>query len=438
MKEQFLHFVWQYHRFNHHQLQTIQGQPIQILDYGQSNPSDGPDFLFAKIKIGNVLWVGHVEIHINSSDWDKHQHSKDENYKNVILHVVYHHDKNLSNFNSPTLELAGLIPKSIYERYLYLQESPNILPCQHLIPELDSSIITMYMYRLAIERLEIKVHKIEELLEKHQNDFEQVAFIWLSRYFGIGSNSDAFQELATQTPINWLYKIQNEPEDITALLMGSAGFLKYLPENEKYLTHLTSQFEHFQNKWKIKTLEPQWWKWKMGRPSTFPSLKLAQLSKLLVQNPSVFQLILDEKKFVQQVTTIVLHPFWDEHYILQSSSVNREKGISLDFANRLLINVSVPLMLAYGRYLGDSTWSEKALEILEQLPPEKNKITKAMQSSGLMNQNAMDSQALLHLKNEYCDRKKCLNCQIGNKIICSNTYQLQEADVNLRQYEAYI
>ncbi len=438
MKEQFLHFVWQYHRFNHHQLQTIQGQSIQIIDYGQANPSDGPDFLFAKIKIDNVLWVGHVEIHVNSSDWEKHQHSKDENYKNVILHVVYHHDKNIKNFQPPTLELAGLIPKSIYERFLYLQESQQILPCQHLISDIDQSIVTMFMHRLAIERLESKVQKIEVLLEKHQNDFEQVAFIWLSRYFGIGSNSEAFQELATRTPVSWLSKIQDEPEYITALLMGSAGFLRYLPEGEKYLSNLATQFEHFQHKWKISVLEPQWWKWKMGRPASFPSLKMAQLAKLLEQTPSVFQLILDEKHFVQKVTAITLNPFWDEHYILQSTSVNKGKSISIDFANRLLINVTVPLMLAYGRYLGEYSWTEKALDILEKLPPEKNKITKVMQSSGLMNQNAMDSQALLHLKNEYCDRKKCLNCQIGNKIICSNTYQLQEADVNLRQYEAYI
>lgn len=438
MKEQFLHFVWQYHRFNHHQLQTIQGQPIQIIDYGQSNPSDGPDFLFAKIKIGKVLWVGHVEIHVHSSDWEKHQHSKDENYKNVILHVVYHHDKEIKNFQPPTLELSGLIPKSIYERFLYLEQSPHILPCQHLITDIDPSVITMFMHRLAIERLELKVQKIEALLEKHQNNFEQVAFIWLSRYFGIGSNSDAFQELSTRIPISWLSKIQDEPESITALMMGSAGFLKYLPEDEKYLLNLSNQFEHFQHKWKISVLEPQWWKWKMGRPSTFPSLKLAQLSKLLEKKPSVFQLILDEKHFVKEVCSITLNPFWDEHYILQSTSVNREKGISLAFANRLLINVSVPLMLAYGRYLGDYSWTEKALDILEKLPPEKNRITKVMQGSGLINENAMDSQALLHLKNEYCDLKKCLSCQIGNKIICSNTYQLQEADVNLGQYEAYI
>lgn len=438
MKEQFLHFVWQYHRFNHRDLQTIDHQSVQIVDYGQPNPNDGPDFLHAKVRIGDVLWVGHIEIHVLTSDWDKHQHTKDPQYKNVILHVVYRHDKEITNLKLPTLELSGLIPKSIYDRYLSLMESASILPCQHLIADIDTSIIRMYMHRLAIERMESKVEKIETLLRQFNNDFEQVSFIWLSRYFGIGANSEAFQELATRIPVQWLSKIQHEQDGISALLMGCAGFLKNISKEEAYLSNLSYQFEHYQRKWDLQLLEPQWWKWKMGRPASFPSLKLAQLAKTLEQNHSIFQLILNEKDFIRSVTSISLDAFWDEHYLLQKTSISKEKGISPEFAQRLIINVTVPMMIAYGRYTDDFSWTEKALDILESLPSEKNRITKTMQESGLANLHALDSQALLQLKNEYCDQKRCLNCQIGNKIIQPFPQYMREPYAYEGYREAYV
>ncbi len=438
MKEQFLHFVWQYHRFNHRELQTTDQLPVHIVDYGQPNSNDGPDFLYAKVKIGDVLWVGHIEIHVQTSDWDKHQHTKDPQYKNVILHVVYRHDKEITHLKIPTLELTGLIPKSIYDRYLSLMESASILPCQHLIAGIDTSIIRMYMHRLAIERLESKVGKIENLLQQFNNDFEQVAFIWLSRYFGVGSNSESFQELATRVPIQWLSKIQHEQDGVTALLMGCAGFLKNISNEDTYLLNLLYQFEHYRNKWELQPLEPQWWKWKMGRPASFPTLKLAQLAKLLEEHRSIFQLILNEKDFIGAVTSISLNTFWDKHYLLQRTSISKEKGISLDFAQRLVINISVPMMIAYGRYTDDHIWTEKALDILGSLPAEKNKVTKTMQESGLENQHALDSQGLLQLKNEYCDQKRCLNCQIGNKIIQPPSYQIREPFVYEEYREAYV
>lgn len=436
MKEQFLHFVWQYHRFNHKSLQTTDGQPIHIIDYGRSNPNDGPDFLHAKVQIGDVIWAGHIEIHVQSSDWDKHKHTGDPQYRNVVLHVVHRHDKNISVPYIPTLELTGLIPKSIYDRYLSLIESTAILPCQHLISEIDTSIIQMYTHRLAIERMESKVLKLEQLLEEYNNDFEQVAFIWLSRYFGIGSNSESFQELASRIPVQWLAKIRHEENGIAALLLGCAGFLKNIPKEEQYLSELTYQFRHYQHKWNISPLEPQWWKWKMGRPASFPTLKLTQLAELLRQNHSITQLVLNEASFVKSVMNISLNEFWNDHYLLQRTSVTKEKGISLEFAQRLIINVTVPMMIAYGRYTDDFTWTEKALDILEKLPAEKNRITKVMQESGLYNAHALDSQALIHLKNEYCDLKKCLSCQIGNKIIQSKTYQLCEPEYGMM--ESYV
>lgn len=438
MREQFLHFVWKYHRFNHLHLQTIEGQSIQIIDYGWTNPNDGPDFLNAKVKIDDVIWVGHVEIHLQTSDWDKHRHSNDEHYNNVILHVVYRHDKNLKNTSIPTLELNGLIPKSIYDKYLSLVESTALLPCQHLISDLDTSLINMYLHRLSVERMELKVSKIDALLKDFQNDFEQVCFIWLSRYFGIGSNADAFQELATQIPIQWCYKIQSTPYAIPALLLGKAGFLQHIQSEDSYLNKLISEFQHLQRKWNIHPLAPQWWKWKMGRPASFPTLKLAQLAELLQKQNSLLELILDVDALQKAIESIHLPSFWDEHYLLNKSSIHKEKSISLNYVHRIIINVSVPIMIAYGRWMDDTQWIEKAFDILQSLPAEHNRVTKAMQISGLQNEHALDSQALLHLKNEYCDLKNCLNCQIGNRIIQSPEYQVNEPIYHFENISLYI
>ena len=437
MKEEFLHFVWNTRRFNQRNLKTIDGQSVEILNYGKLNYYDGPDFLEAKVKIGDIVWIGNIEIHVMTSDWLKHNHSFDPQYKNVILHVVYKHDKDLPDLNIPTLELDGLIPKSIYDRYTVLIQSKSQLPCRHFISDIDEELIQMYYQRLAIERLQEKSRKIDILLSGTNNNFEQVSFILLSKYFGLGSNSDSFQELANRISVQWLSKIRHEPEGISALMLGSAGFLDQIDESEDYIRHLKNTFNHYRGKWKIQSLESQWWKWKIGRPSSFPSLRLAQLAQLLTHVNSVFEMILDVEYFKKQLKSISLPHFWDNHYHFKNISVVKEKNISDSFMDKLIINVTIPMMFAYGKFIGEYEWYDRALNILENVKPEQNRITKMMSNSGLKNNNALNSQALLHLKTEYCDLKKCLNCQIGNHILQSNIYNLNCSNQDTVQ-EAYI
>ncbi len=428
MREEFLHFIWKYQRFNHRDLITTHGDSVHIIDYGHLNHGDGPDFLNAKVEIDGVIWAGHIEIHVIASDWDRHRHSDDKNYQNIILHVVYHHDKEIENTSFPTLELAGRIPKSIYDRYLSLMNSTLVLPCQHLIPEIEPSAIRLFMHRLAIERMEQKVQKIEELLIRFKNDFEQVAFVWLSRYFGQGENSNLFQELTSRIPTQWLSKIRHEKEGIAALLMGCAGFLEDVKDEEEYLKTLLYQFQHFQKKWNVQISEAYWWKWKSGRPAGFPTLKIVQLAKLIEKNQFIFQLVMDETAFRKEILDVTVHEFWNHHYHLKKDSVEKEKNLSQSFADKLVINVTVPMLLAYGRFMDDAQYSEKALDILESISPENNRITRWMSASGLSNQSALESQALLHLKKEYCDLKRCLECQIGNRIMNLNHNKLKEPD----------
>ncbi|MCO5247352.1 MAG: DUF2851 family protein [Chitinophagales bacterium] len=438
MKEEFLHFVWSSHRFNHHNLKTLKGQSIQIVDYGKSNYNDGPDFLEAKIKIDDILWIGNVEIHVCTSDWEKHKHSDDPQYKNVILHVVYRQDKELNGNNIPTLELDGLIHKSIYDRYNSLMQSKLNLPCQHFIHEIDEEIIQMYYQRLTIERIQSKTERIEELLIRYNNDFEQTAFILMSKYFGLGSNSDSFQELASRIPVQWLSKIRQEENGISALLMGSAGFLDNIQDDDNlYIHHLKDNYMHYRQKWEIQTMNAQWWKWKIGRPASFPTLKLAQLAQVVTNTSSIFKMIIDPKLFRKQLKEITLHSFWESHYQFNHISIQMEKNLSDSFIERLIINVSIPMMFAYGKYIGESKWLDRALELLEEMDAEKNQITKSMMNAGLKNDNALNSQALIHLKSEYCDKRKCLNCTIGNHILKSNIYQLNSNNPDILQ-EAYI
>jgi len=437
MREQFIHFVWQYRRFNHSGLKTTEGLPVEIIKQGKLNEQDGPDFLDARIRIGDTIWAGHVEIHVKSSDWIRHKHASDPKYKNVILHVVYEHDREDLQLGFPTLELSGLIPRSIYERYLFLMQSASILPCHHLISEVDESVINIYKSRLLVERMEDKIRKIEILLEQTRYDWDQVSWIWLVRYFGSGVNCDTFQELAAKVRFQWISRLSGDPADIQALLMGMAGLLAEETE-EEYVRDLKIRYDFLVNKWNLQPVPPFWWRWKQSRPAAFPSLRLAQLAVLMENMHSIFREILDVDALKLKITRIRPESYWNEHYRLNKASVYKVKPLTIDFANRLIINVSVPLMLAYARYSSDAAMIESAFSVLDNLPAEDNKITRMMSDQGFSNNCASDSQAILHLKHHYCDQKKCLNCVIGNKIITTRQYEIGISDVNLEIHEACV
>lgn len=425
MQEAFLHFVWQYRRFNHRDLQTTAGLPIQILRQGNYNLHDGPDFIHARIKIGNTLWAGHVELHVRSSDWLRHGHAKDPKYNNTILHVVYEDDVKEDIAGCATLELIGLIPRSIYDRYLSLMQSPDILPCHHLLPDIDTSTLFFWKGRLLAERMEKKTARIQELLHATRNDWEQVAFIWLMRYFGAGINTDGFQHLATLIPIKHLSRIADDTDQVAALLFGAAGMLEEDFE-EDYPQLLKHLFRHLANKWKIIPMPRSMWKWKHARPATFPGIRIAQLA---VAIPLMFPLVdtlLSPSRMDTLLAGVHPHVYWDNHYRFGEASVSQPKPITRQMTQLLMANVSVPLMLAFARHQDDGDMVQEAMEILQQLPAEDNRFTRAMEAQGLSNEHAADSQSLMELKVSYCDLKQCLRCAIGNKIL--RPEQLNDGD----------
>ena len=437
MKEQFLHFVWQYRRFNHSGLSTTDGLPVEILKPGKLNLHDGPDFLNAMIRIGETIWAGHVEIHVKSSDWIKHGHSGDPLYNNVVLHVVYQNDLEYNIARCQTLELCGLIPRSIYNRYLDLMESPEILPCHHLLKEADLSTLNIWKERLLVERMERKVSNILALLDYYQQDWEQVSFIWLMRYFGSGINMDSFQELGDRLSVTNIRKIADDPDQLAALLFGTAGMLKD-QWIDLYPNLLKQHFDHLSHKWNIPSMPLTSWKWKHTRPATFPSIRLAQLAAVLPLLFPLFEKLLTPEKLEMALTGVSPHHYWDTHYRFYEPSMFKTKPLTKGFIHHLQINVSTPLMLALARYNDDTTLLQDALSFLHTLPRENNRYTRVMSENGLANEHAADSQSLMELKTSYCDRKQCLKCTIGNKILQQKDNNEGKAVLLLEEDAAYI
>jgi hypothetical protein len=437
VKEQFLHFVWQNRRFNFRGLKSICGQNIEVVDPGRINYTDGPDFLNARIKIGDQIWAGHIEVHVKSSDWIRHRHSKDPKYRNIILHVVYQHDLTVDIAGCATLELSGLITRSIYERYLDLIESPVLLPCSHLLPTVETDAIAIWKERLVIERLEEKVERIEMLLKSLQGDWEQTAFVWFFRYFGIGENADNFQALALKIPNTRIAKILNKPEQVAALLFGTAGLLQGSWQDD-YPQQLQQQYQHLSHKWQIQHMPPEWWRWKHARPASFPSVRLAQLSSSLSLLFPLLPRLLKPLQLAEGLRGVQPPLYWNNHYRFDAQGGQRMKHISPDFIIHLQINVSVPLMVAFGRNCGDEELIDEAIELLRILPAESNKITRNMEFYGLVNKSAYDSQSLMHMKKNYCDKKRCLHCSIGNKILDKKGGSSVLSGLNLVEDEYYL
>lgn len=404
MKEELLHFIWQSKLLLHRSLQTISGEPVSIVHLGEYNRNAGPDFFNAKVKIGDTLWVGNVEMHISSSEWDKHAHQTDAAYNNVILHVVYVDDKKVFNSNGevlPTLELRSIIPTSLLARYESLQQQRNNqLPCEKVLLVPPSHTLALWLQRLLIERLESKTDYIKELLVKTHHHYEQCFYLLTARYFGMKTNAEPFEQLAGMLPLTVLSRHKNSIDEILALVLGVSGLLKKM--GEQY-THLEPLFVHLQAKYQLRRLDPSIWKFGRTRPANFPSVRLVQFAVLIHRSSHLLSKVLEceTDKELRQLYHI------NEDYPLQNAAPG-ESAINL-----LLINSVIPFVFVYGKIRHEEKFCDKALGWYESLPAEQNMITRQFTKQGLPLKNAADGQAYIQLKNEYCSTLQCLRCSIG-------------------------
>jgi hypothetical protein len=420
-QEDLLHYVWKLNYYQSHELQTTEGESLSILHPGFHNFDAGPDFSSGKINLGGTIWHGNIELHLRASDWVRHEHYNDKAYDNVILHVVYEADETILRADGtaiPCLCLKGLIQPEIFDRYHYLTANRQWVPCENLVTEVEEIQKQLWLERLFVARLEEKSKKILELLEFSKHNWEYVLFIMLGRYFGSRINTDAFEQLCRSISLFTIYKNRHDQNLVEALLFGQAGFLDANLKDD-YPSELKSDYRFLQHKYKLQPIEVKLWKFFRLRPTNFPTVRIAQFSALISKNQSLFSRLLEitDIKDLYELFDIKTHSYWDEHYIFDKEASSRPKAIGKDFQNTILINSIIPLIFIYGKLRQEPDYVDRAINFMQAIPPEKNKIITKWKKLQFKAANAADTQALIHLKKDFCDRNKCLQCAIGHQVL---------------------
>ncbi len=421
MREDFLHFIWRYGLFIRANLTCTNSKSLNILEVGQLNSHSGPDFFSAKIQLDDILWVGNVEIHTKSSDWNKHHHQFDKAYNSVILHVVWEDDNPCFNERDeavPTLVLKNLIDPNLLDNYELLLNNLQQLPCENYWTEIPSIHIDNWLERLAIERFQSKSFQVEQLFRQANKHTNQVFFELIARNYGFHLNSLPMEMLARSTPFLLLQKNKNERIKIEALLFGQAGFLNKNFKDD-YPKQLKSEYQFLKQKHQLKEIDTSMWKFMRLRPLNFPTIRIAQLAALVNSLPNILNLInenltvVDWKKLLKSEPSV----YWNDHFNFDSKSKMQSKKMGDNSSENILLNGIITFLMAFGYHIDDNKLIEKALLLLNELKGEDNIFTRAFGDTKFKIENALQSQGLRHLNEFYCKPKKCVNCNIGIHLI---------------------
>lgn len=423
MNEEFLHYLWKFGNFDTKNLLTTEGEPLQIIKKGIHNQDAGPDFSNARLQIGDTTWAGNVEIHTKASDWKKHNHQHDDSYDSIILHVVHENDQPIIRANGeaiPTLELKERIPESLYGKYLHLMANAQWIPCSNSFGEIDPFSRDNWLDRILVERLERKSGEILQNLKHLNNDLEEAFYVQLAGNFGFKINTEPFKRLARSLPYKIIAKHRYSLLQIEALLFGQAGLLEEEFVDD-YPKQLKTEYQILKSKFQLNPIPGFNWKFLRTRPTNFPTIRLAQLAQVLHHNTNLFSSILEGKTVedISGIFTVKASEYWDIHYNFDKSSKKSTKSLGQSAIQNIIINTIVPFLFVYANYKGNEALKEKAIQLLEELPPEKNNIINGFAEIGYKSTNAATSQAVIELKNEYCNHKKCLNCALSSQILKS-------------------
>lgn len=413
--EQLLHYVWKHKIFPLKELKTTTGQQVEVIDTGLANTDAGPDFFNAKLKLDGVLWIGNIEIHERSSDWFKHGHHADTGYNSVILHIASEIDTEISRSNGERIPQIQLIcPEAVRTNYKELLETDSYPPCYRIIPSLPPFTAHSWMTALQMERFEQKATLLNERLKRCQGNWEDAFFITLARNFGFGLNGDAFETWAHRLPFRAVDKHRNDLFQIEAIFFGQAGILED-SDGDGYYLRLKKEYTYLQHKFGLIPMDASLWHFLRLRPANFPHIRIAQLACLYHRAYGLLSRIM-ETETLQGVRDILkggTSEYWLTHYTFGGSSPSRPKTLSNTSLDLLIINTVVTFLYAYGLHKGNRVLCARAGSFLEELKAENNYITRMWEQCGMKASNAADSQALIQLKKEYCDKKKCLYCRIG-------------------------
>lgn len=413
--EQLLHYVWKHKIFPLKELKTTTGQQVEVIDTGLANTDAGPDFFNAKLKLDGVLWIGNIEIHERSSDWFKHGHHADAGYNSIILHIASEIDTEISRSNGERIPQIQLIcPEAVRTNYKELLETDSYPPCYRIIPSLPPFTAHSWMTALQMERFEQKATLLNERLKRCQGNWEDAFFITLARNFGFGLNGDAFETWAHRLPFRAVDKHRNDLFQIEAIFFGQAGILED-SDGDGYYLRLKKEYTYLQHKFGLIPMDASLWRFLRLRPANFPHIRIAQLACLYHRAYGLLSRIM-ETETLQGVRDILkggTSEYWLTHYTFGGSSPSRPKTLSNTSLDLLIINTVVTFLYAYGLHKGNRVLCARAGSFLEELKAENNYITRMWEQCGMKASNAADSQALIQLKKEYCDKKKCLYCRIG-------------------------
>lgn len=413
VNEDLLQYIWGMQLLDTQLLQTTAGESIQIIHPGQHNTNAGPDFLHAKIKIGDTIWAGSVEIHVHASDWKNHAHSINPAFKNVILHVVFENDGYETGI--PLLELNGRIPRTFLKKYQTMMQTATWIPCEKHIQAFEQIKWKAWLQRLIAERLEQKALHIEERLHYNKNDWEETLYQLLARSFGLPVNAIPFEKTAQQIGLKILHRHRNNPVQIEALLFGQAGFLEGRFK-ELYPHQLQSEYRYLRNKYNLPdVLQAYEWKFSRMRPPAFPTIRMSQLAALLVKEDKLFDALVMQDDVKKLVSVFEVNPsdYWKEHFHFKKAAKVKVAGLGKSTIHILLINTIAPFKYLYGLRTGNQKLIEAAIGLLEKIPAEKNNIVEGWRRLERTAENASESQAMIHLKKEYCNARRCLQCHVG-------------------------
>ena len=396
--EKLLHYVWKHRILPFKTLLTLDKRKVEVIDPGTYNPHQGPDFFNAKIKLNDTLWAGNVEVHLKASDWFRHNHHLDAAYNNTILHVVLDADKeaHTQDGRSPvTLQID--MPQELLLHYRELSTTDDYPRCHRIVPHIPALKAHSWMDALLVERLQNRSGKVLERAKRMNGDWEKAAFVTLSRNFGFGLNGDVYEMWANRIPLQAAAKHRDNLFQVQALFMGMANLIDPKLEAEGWdAGKAEKEYAFLAHKFRLPDPIPrQLWKFMRTRPSNFPHLRILQLARIYSSGKAL------------------LHNLLEVSDIKELHACLLEASLSASSRNLILINTVIPLLYAYGMHIQDQRLMDKATCLLTQLPPENNYIIRQWRGCGLTVASAADSQALIQLKREYCDRADCLRCRFG-------------------------
>lgn len=417
MTEKLLQYLWNYKVFKHFNFKDIEGNSVEIIHFGKCNKNAGPDFLDAKIKINGLLIAGNIELHVRSSDWIFHNHTHDPNYQNIILHVIFQHDIEisvLSDKNVPALELKNYIDENTLWKYERLVDNNQFIPCEGIF---DKNKIPINFHEGNIlKKLEEKSVELEKFLIQHKNNFEAVLFHSFAYSFGLKVNAPIFRQIAESIDYSIVNKIRQNPSQLEALLFGISGWLDSPKDNQ--MKTWKREFEFIKTKFSISdfTLHP---KFLRLRPHNFPTLRLSQLANLYFQHQNLFSKIISAHKadqIYEVFNPVTASKYWDTHFNFGTVSAFHPKTLSKDFIDLVILNTILPLQYAYHRYHNEEI-ADEIIAFYQSIPAEKNSVTQGWKKLGVRINNALESQSLIYHYKNSCENKSCLACGIGLKLL---------------------